>query len=158
MTSHVFGGVWSGCAATYTVKDFDGYSARVKSVVENDLYVDDCLASFETLGEAFEVIHGVKSLLRDGGFNLTKFVANNADLLSTLSAEDRASEVKCLHSDSHSKVLGIKWDVWNDCLYFDVCLSEYLDKVTQRRMLSCVSSLFDPLGLIGPVLIGGKIL
>ena len=162
MLVHVFGGVWSGSAATYALRrtlcDFDA-SNIVKETVMNAFYVDDCLASVSSISDAQEVIHGVRSLLHQGGFNLTKFVINDESLMSEIPADARAIDVKELNSDSgnRSKVLGIKWDVKSDCLYFDLKLSES-DQVTRRMMLSTVSSLFDPIGLVSPVLVQGKIL
>ena len=160
MSSHVFGGVWCSSVATYalrkTVHDF-GYNKLINDVVENAFYVDDCLVSVQTVEEAVNVVTGVQSLLSKGGFNLTKFVVNNTEVLSSVPECDRAMEVKSLQSECHSKVLGIKWDVKTDSIYFDV--NVMCNKpLTRRIMLSIVSSLYDPLGLVIPILIPGKLL
>ena len=68
-----------------------------------------------------------------------------------------ATETKDLHSDCKSKALGLKWNVSQDNFYFDVQPSVQ-ESVTRRKMLSSVSSLYDPLGLLSPVLIVGKII
>ena len=161
MLRHVFGGVWSGCAASYalrrTVDDFPLYDDIVKNVILNAFYVDDCLVSLQKFDQAKSVLHKARELLSHGGFNLTKFVANDSQLLAKLPESDRASEVKEFKSDSKSKVLGLVWNVMLDQFQFDVKL-ESPDVVTRRVMLSLVSSLYDPLGLISPVLIVGRIL
>ena len=162
MTSHVFGGVWSGAAAAYalqrTLVDSEGHSEVVEGVLRDAFYVDDCLVSFSDVDSALEAVEGISSLLRDKGFRLTKFVTNDEVVLSHIPDTDRASAVKDLQVTSRSTALGIKWDVWTDQLYFDVGLSAFLFDVTKKKMLSFVSSLFDPLGLISPVLIGGRII
>jgi hypothetical protein len=161
MLRHVFGGVWSGCAASYalrrTVSDFPKCDDLVRDVVLNSFYVDDCLLSLQNFEQARSVMNETRNLLSHGGFKLTKFVANDDRLLADLSEGDEASEVKNLQYDSKSKVLGLLWNVQSDSFQFDVKL-EASDVVTRRVMLSIVSSLYDPLGLISPVLIVGKIL
>jgi len=158
MCVHVFGGIWSGSAAGYAlrrcVEDFEA-SELVREVVRNSFYVDDCLLSVGSVDEAVEVIQGVKEVLKCGGFNLTKFVVNNEILLSEIAEVDRAVQIKDLSADASSKVLGVHWHVKSDTLRFHVKLQE-VAQITRRSMLSMVSSLYDPLGLIAPVLVVGR--
>ena len=162
MTSHLFGGIWCASSSTYalrcTVKDNEDVSPMVKDTVLRGFYVDDCLKSVDTRQEAREVIHGTRDLLRRGGFRLTKFVINDPELLSEIPEDDRAKEVKELQSGMESKTLGVKWSVMTDEFYFKVHRANENTKVTRRFMLSFVSSMFDPLGLVSPVLVTGKLL
>ena len=57
---------------------------------------------------------------------------------------------RVVETTNQNKVLGLKWDVSTDTLYFDLQLN-VCDKVMRRSMLSTVSSLFDPVGLATPV-------
>ncbi|KAG1655535.1 hypothetical protein GQR58_024454 [Nymphon striatum] len=70
---------------------------------------------------------------------------------------DRSNLIKEFGSESEGKVLGIKWNILSDCFGFQIARSE--PKMLSRRvMLSVVSSMFDPLGLVNPILISGKLL
>lgn len=161
MTCHVFGGVWCSSAASYALRrplvDFDGYDPLVRDAILNCFYVDDCLISMQDELEANSLIHGVKDLLSKGGFKLTKFVSNNRNVLDGICEADLAEEVKDLQPQSESKALGLKWNIVDDVVYFDICV-EPSESVTRRVILSIVSSMFDPLGLISPVLVIGRIL
>jgi hypothetical protein len=161
MTRHIFGGVWSSSAATYalrrTVKDYGGSDEMVDETVLKSFYVDDCLRAFTSEDEAVNIIRGVVSLLDKGGFKLTKFVSNDKEVLRSIPECDRAKEVKDLSFNSNSKALGVRWDVSADELFFDMLVDES-KPVTRRNMLSIISSMFDPLGLVSPALIIGKVL
>ncbi|XP_036347246.1 uncharacterized protein LOC118756600 [Rhagoletis pomonella] len=54
-------------------------------------------------------------------------------------------------------VLGLRWDAAADELFFKVDLKESLGFLTKRRVLSAVAKLFDPTGILAPVVITGKI-
>ncbi|XP_076065140.1 uncharacterized protein LOC143039170 [Oratosquilla oratoria] len=82
---------------------------------------------------------------------------NNVKLLESINEQDRAKEAKELTSNMHSKVLGIKWDVENDCFFF-VSKGVQTQNVTRRVMLSQLASTYDPLGLILPIIVPAKIL
>lgn len=163
MTRHIFGGVWCSSSATYalrrTVSDCPEVCPIVADTILHSFYVDDCLRSVPTSRDALIVMHDTKAVLKQGGFNLTKFVINDATLLESIPVGDRAKEVKDIHSDTKSRALGIKWNVSSDCFYFDVSakLMATAD-ITRRVMLSSVASMFDPLGLVSPVLVTGKML
>ena len=161
MTRHIFGGVWASSAATYavrrTVADHGGLDPLVDTTVLQSFYVDDCLRSVPSKEEAIHIINGTSSLLKEGGFKLTKFVSNNRDVLDNIPSTDVALGDRQLSYNSPSKALGVRWSIPTDELFFDVG-AEDRSKITKRSMLKAVSSMFDPLGLISPVLIVGKML
>jgi len=161
MTRHLFGGIWCSSSSTYALRrilvDNPQTDPVVVDTIMRSFYVDDCLKSVSSRKEAEVVIHGTKSVLSEAGFNLTKFVTNDSQLLDEIPESDRAKEVKDFSPECKSKALGVKWCVSSDVLYFDVAVG--LDSVVTRRvMLSFVASIFDPLGLVSPVVITGKLL
>ena len=159
MTRHLFGGIWSGSAATFalrrTVADYGGTDVLIDDTVLNSFYVDDCLRSVTNVSDAIHIVNGVKSLLQKGGFKLTKFVTNDKCLLSSIPECDRAKECN-LTDGSSSKALGIRWDFSSDHFQFHLNVDKE-SRVNRRKMLSTISSMYDPLGIVSPVLILGKI-
>ena len=160
MTSHLFGGVWCASAATYalrrTTMDHD-VPPIIKDTILSSFYVDDCLKSAKSKEEAEQIVTETKDVLAKKGFHLTKFVSNDDELLFDLPEDDVSKEVKLIDNDSASKVLGIKWNTKSDHLFFEVEKMETVP-ITRRKMLSYVSSMYDPLGLIGPVAVKGKMI
>ena len=61
------------------------------------------------------------------------------------------------------KALGLHWDAASDFIFYRVNLPESKEPVTKhlvtkRLVLSQISKLFNPLGLLGPVVVLAKIL
>lgn len=54
----------------------------------------------------------------------------------------------------NGRVLGVKWFVDTDELGFDVKIST--EACTRRGILSFVSTIYDPLGLVSPVMVVAK--
>ena len=163
MTSHLFGGIWCSASSTFalrkTVSDFTDDDLVKKTVLES-FYVDDMLKSVHSSDEAMRVVHGVKRAISYGGFNLTKFVINNADLLEHIGVNDRATEVKDMVPDSESRALGVQWQVNEDTFHYVIKPTEtdVTTTVTRRIILSKVSSMYDPLGQISPIVLLGKMI
>ena len=164
MTSHLFGGIWCASSSTYALRrllhDFPDASEDVKDVILNSFYVDDCLFSTSCKSEAIQKIQNTALLLQKGGFRLTKFVANDRNLLKSVSDEslsDDSSKSKDLSTGINSKVLGVKWDIVDDKFYFDVNV-KLETNVTKRHILSVTSSIFDPLGFVNPIVVSGRLL
>ena len=161
MTRHVFGGIWCACAATYamrkTIDDLVGFDPLVTETILKSFYVDDCLRSLPSREQVHTVIQGTMELLKGRGFRLTKFVGNDDCVYDHVPDEDVAPSVKNALPDVGSKALGVRWDVDADEFHFEFKLPE-LEIVTRRIILSLVSSTFDPLGFLSPVLIGGRII
>jgi len=63
-----------------------------------------------------------------------------------------------INRDHESKLLGVLWDPDEDVLYYKSPIIKFENSVTKRIILSEVARLFDPLGLVGPVITAAKIL
>ena len=101
-------------------------------------------------------------LLNRGGFKLTKFISNVPGLLEELeekSVEQVPKEIGASVEESSSHVLGLKWDHVNDTLVVSrgtIC--DASKAVTQRLVLSLVSKIFDPIGLVSPFTVKARLL
>ena len=163
MTVHLFGGGSSpGCsnfALKCTAEDGENeFGVKASETVKKNFYVDDLLKSLPTEEEAIEVIHDVKNMCAKGGFNLTKFVSNSRRVIMSVLPEDRAKEIKGLDLGQDKlpieRVLGVHWCIESDAFKFRIELKD--QPCTRRGMLSTISSVYDPLGIIAPVILIGK--
>ena len=123
------------------------------SAVLEKFYMDDYLDSFEDPDVAFKMSQELISLLVIGGFKLTEFISNvtkiNKELNPRQSAPQRKSENIVTCGDNSSHVLGLKWDHIDDTLVVSRGVNRELkNSITQRTVLSFVSSVFDPIGLV----------
>ena len=89
--------------------------------------MDDYLDSFPSLEQAISVIVNVIQLLNSSGFNLTKFVSNNQEILN-YTTQELPSENKLVNLDlneaSIERTLGILWDPEQDVLRIKVINKE----------------------------------
>lgn len=60
-------------------------------------------------------------------------------------------------ADSTVKTLGLQWEPQTDCYHFNTPRWTESDTVTKRTVLSYIAKLWDPLGLIGPVIVQAKL-
>ena len=108
--------------------------------------------------EAKELIKNTKSLCQRGGFRLHKFTSNNKEVMSPVPQEDRATDTKdrYLVNDvtAIERALGVHWCIESDTLQFRIIVQD--KPLSRRGILSTVSSVFDPLGLVAPFILVGK--
>ena len=100
----------------------------------------------------------VKKVCESGGFNLTKFVGNTEAIINSIPQEHRADNVRNLELGQEQlpieRALGVIWCIESDAFNFRI---ELKDKpCTRRGILSTISSIYDPLGFIAPVVLVGK--
>ena len=158
MTVHLFGAVSSPSCANFALRktaeeNFQRFDFEVINTVRRNFYVDDCLKSVPSESEAIRLTADLRRLLERGGFNLTKWVSNSRKLIESLPESDRAGSFKDLHDGQLpvERALGVRWDVEGDIFCFKI---EVNDKpLTRRRLLSVVSSVYDPLGFAAPAIL-----
>ena len=163
MRVHLFGATSSPSCANFalrqTVADNLCEGTPEADTIRRNFYVDDMLKSDETSTEAIQNIHRVQQLCQSGGFNLTKFVCPDTDVLNSIPPEKLSKEVsKILNKeDITERALGVQWCLESD--KFQLCISLKDSPITKRGILSVISSIYDPLGISGPfILLGKKIL
>ena len=146
------------------------------------LYVDDVSSGSGTTEGGFELYQEAKSCFAQGGFHLRKWASNSTELMHHIehdiasNAENQTNEenkdVVLENSDSFAKVfvgetkeiksprqvrtLGLTWDCDED--QFDFNLAKLVEfsrslEPTKRNVFRLNAKLWDPLGLLVPVML-----
>lgn len=153
MLVHLFGATSSPSVATFALQKF---GQEIAKMVKKIFYVDDCLASTMDEYKAITLCADMRSMLAKGGFRLTKWSSNSRKLLNP--EEEGAQGFQDLDLDKDNlqmeRALGIQWCAESDQFMFKINLKD--GPHTRRGLLSLVSSIFDPLGFLAPVVSPAK--
>ncbi|XP_071964267.1 uncharacterized protein [Antedon mediterranea] len=165
MTRHLFGATSSPACANKALLNTAAdkgskYCPDAAETMKNNFYVDDCLVSVKDHKKALTLVKDLTLLCEEGGFRLTKWMSNDKRVLNVIPKEDHAPEVKSLDLRKDKlpsgRALGIQWSPELDTLRFTILPAD--KSHTRRGVLSIVSSVFDPLGLVAPFVLPAKIL
>ena len=158
MKVHLFGAVSSPGCANYALKqiakDHENLNPQASRFIQENFYVDDGLNSSESTEEATSIIKGAQDICEKGSLHLHKIASNEKSVLKAFSENDTVN-----HSEgkrSFERALGLKWSLDTDELQFAATPKD--NALTRRGALSIVASVFDPLGLISPIILPGKII
>ena len=164
---HIFGSKNSPTCANYalqqTARDNRNQFREAANSVGNHFYRDDYLESSPTVNEAAKKAQDLVEMLAKGGFKITKFVSNVPSLVNNVDANSQLSTEsteKVLATDEDtSHVLGLKWNHTSDTLVVSRGTTPDLNRpVPQRVVLSLVSSVYDPIGLVAPYTVTARLL
>ncbi|XP_045127641.1 uncharacterized protein LOC123514085 [Portunus trituberculatus] len=174
MTAVTFGdkpsGVIAMTALKKTVEMYETKFPKVKDVVTKNSYVDDIVHSCDDMHEARQLVSDIDLVLSQGGFKIKQWIM----------AGDELSDTDLGLLDSHEqRIFGLKWDPREDTFGYRVTLnfskkfrnvregpcltksnleSQIPKTLTKRVVLSQVSTVYDPLGLIVPFTLIPKLL
>ena len=163
MTVHLFSATSSPSCANFapkqTANDFEReYGEEAANFIRNDFYIDDGLKSVPTPASAVELVKNVKAMCHQGGFNLHKFLSNNKDVIKSIPESDRAEGVTEIDLDLDKlpleRTLGVQWCIESDSFEFSIVLQD--KPGTRRGILSTVSSVYNPIGFVAPLMLQGK--
>lgn len=128
----------------------------VQRVIQEDFYVDDYISGLDDKTQLLELCSKLKNTLQSGCLPLRKWIFNfKCDTDKIMS--DQSKELT-LNDNISSKTLGICWNNLSDQFYFNTHCRNDNTPVTKRIILSSVSQIFDPLGLLSPIIIVAKVL
>ncbi|XP_043472974.1 uncharacterized protein LOC122505428 [Leptopilina heterotoma] len=140
------------------VKDEGALYPLASFVLENQIYIDDCLFGGDSKEEIVKNRNEVVALLSKGKFPLRKWASNSLSLLKDIDPSDHGHALeKPLNDDDSIKILGIVWVPAQDTYQFRINLPSN-PILTKRGILSLIARLYDPLGWVSPVVITAKIL
>jgi len=124
------------------------------TVIRSGAYMDDLIAGAGSRAAVVTLVRELCALLAAGGFELSKWSSNDPSALRELDlrSDDRNDP------DETAKVLGLRWSPSPDALRVNVPKIENLVTCTKRVVASATAKIFDPLGLLSPFTLTGKIL
>ncbi|XP_053686038.1 uncharacterized protein LOC128735581 [Sabethes cyaneus] len=121
------------------------------------IYVDDVLTGADSPEEAQRLRQRLSELFATGGFHLRKWASNHSSALEGVPEADLEVRIPIeLHEDDTIKALGIHWQPCSDEFLFSYQPYKSFQP-TKRIILSEIASLFDPLGLLAPVIVMAKL-
>ena len=165
MQVHLFGGKSSPSVVNYcmrkTADDNElNYSELAINTLRRSFYMDDMIRSVKSVEEARRLIPEMEKLLEEGGFSLGKFMSTSRDVIESVPEEKRAKSLQNLDlkdcSLPQESALGLKWNVEGDYFTYAIALQD--KPISKRGLLSTTASLYDPLGLVAPVLLVPKLI
>lgn len=114
---------------------------QLYSTLLDSLYMDDVISSFDTAAELENFMSTSIAVFDLASMTLHKWKTQSNDPTS---------------ADRYTTVLGVRWDRYEDQLYFP---SPVVTNVSTKRLyLSVLASVFDPVGLLAPVTVQGKMI
>ncbi|XP_055922810.1 uncharacterized protein LOC129953594 [Eupeodes corollae] len=140
-------------------EDYRSEYPNAARVLLEDVYVDDVMTGAKSTKELIELQSELVALLSMAKLQLRKWSSNSWSLLASLPKEDcEYAFFDTERSKSFVKVLGMHWNPSSDEYAFRMSKVLPTISLTRRSLLSEVSRIFDPLGLLAPSVVLFKIL
>lgn len=126
-------------------------------ILLNRIYMDDILGGVDRIEDLKQLYSEINSILNNVGFTLHKWCSNSRIFLDDISHQ-QALEYDLNLDNTSNKILGLKWHPQKDVLTISQPPFSVEAFPTKRIILSTIAQCFDPLGLVNPVIVKGKIL
>ncbi|XP_057671148.1 uncharacterized protein LOC130902885 [Diorhabda carinulata] len=127
-------------------------------VITRDFYVDDLITGTDTIENAQILRQNITNILESGSFPLRKWKTNKPNIFNDINNISDLPD-HYLSTDDQSKALGLVWNSQSDTLHFSTdSIQIENNNFTKREILSVIAQLFDPLGLVGPVIVKAKVI
>jgi hypothetical protein len=126
--------------------------SEVGADMDRKLYMDNLVTGVDNDNQAVNYYYTARGIMRNGGFNLRQWLSNSVDLSRITELEGTKTK------GTSTSVLGMLWNAEIDMLSFQMksLLPVYTAKVTKRSVLSGACSVFDPIGLVAPVIVRAR--
>lgn len=128
---------------------------RAAEILKRHLYVGDLLSAAETVDEIIALRNEVIALLAKGGFTIRQWASNNVRVINDLTTSVLHTNFT-LDGDHSLKTLGITWSTRDDKICYTAHPVEITTRLTKRKVLSEIAKIFDPMGLLGPIIMYAK--
>ncbi|KAF2883840.1 hypothetical protein ILUMI_22342 [Ignelater luminosus] len=128
------------------------------NIILRDFYVNNLITGFNSVQDAVTYCQQVATILRSAQFNLRKWNSNNPNIIKHLQVEDEPFSTLTLGDKEGSKTLGIVWNSRLDIITYPIPKLLPSQTISKRNILSDISKIYDPLGLVSPCVVLAKIL
>lgn len=138
----------------YIADQIENENPDLSHIIKKCFYVDDALPSFDTIESAKKCKEALTDIFDAYGLPLRKWNSNAKEII-TMENNDQMIELK-INPENKCSTLGMYWNTESDMLSYKVTDREN-SIFTKRKILSEIASLYDPLGLLAPIVIRAKI-
>lgn len=132
-------------------KDYAEQYPVAAEALRNRFNMDDGIMGCESEEEAMVLIDQLTMLLKEGGFEIQKVHSNCTKVMETTDASKDFSS-----GPDDSSVLGLRWLGKEDQRSYAWRGRTEEITPTKRGMVKDLAQIFDPMGLVGPVVVTGK--
>ena len=147
--SVLFGSTASPFLLQATLKvHFDRTESDIHETLIKGFYVDNFTTTVDDEDELFHIYREASHCLEEASMPLQQWQSNNVAFNTFVKDPDYKEDVS---------MLGIHWNVVRDTISINKVKGQALECLTKRKALSLVSELFDPLGMLSPLSIRGKL-
>jgi hypothetical protein len=126
--------------------------------LRNDLYVDGVISGGTCEQQVTKVKEEAKEIFDQGGFTLHKWHCSVASLEEPENNDSEQTYAKesLGTKTGEAKILGLKWNKLKDTLAVDFTSCKAMQEYTKRGILRDMAKVYDPLGLVSPVMLEAK--
>ena len=129
--------------------------------IKRTFYMDDLCSGKRTISEARAAVRTLIEVFSEGFFPLNKWATNSKQLAEYIRSVSPSKDCKITSANPQAKFLGIHWNQISDTLFIDtesVAKDLRTGTPTKRKLLSCLSQIYDPLNFLAPITINFKFL
>ncbi|KAH9636453.1 hypothetical protein HF086_002153 [Spodoptera exigua] len=140
---------------TSSISELTSKGPKISEIIIHDFYVDDLLTGGRDLDEVRFIRAEVTKALASACMPLRKWRSNDPQLVSDAVPQSFHLNIG---SDEPDKLLGLGWHVNSDDLGFPIGFTKSTNGYTKRDLLSVIARIFDPMGLLCPIVVTMKVL
>lgn len=127
-------------------------------IAKRNFYMDDLITGAATEDRAIELYRQMKAMTGESGMELRKWATNSWFVLEDLAeAETSNNQPIAMDQEGVRSILGAYWNPLSDEIQFVVKEPSEYRIVTKRVVTSEVAQIFDPTGLLAPIIARGKL-
>ena len=134
--------------------------SREVEEIKRSKYVDDVFLGGETTEEVQHLKQTSVEIFSRASFTLHKWHSNRKELvkeeLDDLESEESFAKQQLKSKESGTKLLGLGWNESEDTI--SISFEKKDSEPTKRGVLQTLASIYDPLGIVSPVTLMGKII
>ena len=129
--------------------------------LKQNMYVDGVIEEGDNMESAKKFKEKIAKMFNGAGFKLHKWHSNVAELeeeegVSQIETDKTYAKQQLSKGDTKATIFGISWNKQDDQL--EVKFPQRHTEVTKRAVLQYLASAYDPIGLISPTIVRGKMI
>lgn len=134
-------------------------SPAISQIIKKDFYVDNLLTGSNSVDDLLIKQQEICNLISQAGFELRQWLSNSEEFLNQIQInKELSSGILNFGENEQTKTLGVFWNAKCDTIEYSTLSLNDNNIITKRKILSIISQIFDPLGLLGPIIVVAKIL